>query len=122
MTQQTLSSMMRFLKGRQLPDAGTDAPIARVVKQGNKRIVTFGDGTRKTYTKANLVAQFNKRLQQDQAKMAVRSIRFVDEKRKSVKVTIGGKQKGERKTYSSRGHALRAVERAYPHTRGFYVV
>ena len=117
------SSLERYLKHKSLPQAPTQAPVKAIEKFGDRRIVTFQDGTRKTYTHNDLVKQFNARLQADQAAIAMKSIR--ETAGGKHRVTIGGTEKGERKEYQHRGSAVNAVKRAYPMAakvnKGFYV-
>ena len=121
------SSLERYLRLKSLPAAPTAAPVKAIEKFGDKRIVTFQDGTRKTYTKQDLVRQLNSRLQTEQASIAMRSIRKTPDG--THRVTIGGAEHGERKEFVHRGHAVNAVKRAYPKAvktevkgKGFYVV
>ena len=113
------SSLQRYLEGKHLPTYEA-APVKRIEKKGTDRIVTFEDGTKKVYTERRLLSLFHKRLQTDQAKKALRSIRQTPNK--TFKVTIGGNVKGERKEFKHRGHALNAIKKAYPESKGFYVL
>ncbi len=106
------SSLQRYLQGKSLPNANTESPVKRIEKRGSERIVTFADGTRQTFSKAGLVSQFTSRLQTEQAKAALKSIRETPQG--THKVTIGGRVEGERREVRYQGHAVNAVRKAYP--------
>jgi hypothetical protein len=115
----SISNLQRYLEARQLHGAPTSAPVKQITKRGGWRTVHFEDGTKQTYSKRQLVNRFNVTLQRDQAKMAVKSVRQM--KDGTATAMIGGKQRGERRKYSSPQSALRAIRRAYPKAKDFYV-
>ena len=107
-----ISNLARYLAGQRLQGAETTSPVKQVYKRGEFRTVEHQDGTRTTYTKRQLMNRFNSTLQTNQAKLALKSIKRMEDH--TARVTLGGSQRGERKTYVSVPAAKAAVKRRYP--------
>lgn len=105
-----LSSTNRYLVGKRLPQ--TASAIEMVTKRGGKRTVHLADGSKLTMTARVLKNKFNAVLQGNQKNSAMRSIRSGPDN--TTLARIGGKTKGETRTYKTVRGAKAAITRRYP--------
>ncbi len=111
MRPETRSRTEEWLKNRTMP-GNNPSPVAQVtIARDGSRIVKHDDGTTTKYTQATLRNAFNKMLRQDQGMKALKGIRVLPSGK--AKATIGGSERGERKTYTTKRGAVNAVKRAY---------
>lgn len=101
------SSMTRFLKGKVIP--GQPGAVVNITVKGNTRLVSLSTGEVVKKDKRTILKAFHQVLAKEQATKAKKSIRVAPDGKASV--TLGGTQKGVRKTYASKANALRAIER-----------
>jgi hypothetical protein len=103
------SNTESFLKGKYFP--GLPSPVRRVEKQGDTRVITDSRGNTLKVTKKKLLGAFNQVLAYHQKVETLKTVRTLPNYRATV--MLGGRLKGERKTYSSKENAFRAVDRRY---------
>jgi hypothetical protein len=103
------SDTIRFLKGKKV--AGLPAPVAQVLKWGEKRVVVDAEGHRQTVTQERLKTMFNQAMAQYQYLDLRKTVHTRPDGTASV--ILGGREKGERKVYVSREAALQALNRRY---------
>lgn len=103
------SSTERYLKGKRLP--GLDSKVSKIFARGPERIVVLADRTRITYDKSGLKKQMQVVMSESQKVAMSRTLRRQPDG--TVRMTIGGAQKGVRKTYVSEAAARSALTRRY---------
>lgn len=103
------SNSLGYLKGKTYP--GHSGTVKDVRVDGNVRIVTLSNGTTIRTTKKTLFQNLTTVLSQHQAAVARQSMRV--KANGLVNVTIGGKIKGERKSYANKAAAKAAITRHY---------
>ena len=99
-----------FLSGKPYPGAN-GGKVKTVVKKGNLRIITLNNGQVIRTNKQGLMTSFHRVLTAHQAIGAKKSVRTNPDGTTSV--TIGGAEKGERRTYDTLALAKSAITRAY---------
>jgi hypothetical protein len=102
------SSTERYLKGKIYP--GTDSKISSVEKEGAVRVIHLKKGGQVTVSKEQLRAVMSDIMSAEQKADMLKTMRKTS---KGVSVTIGGTEKGERKTYKTAAAAKAAVSRYY---------
>ena len=103
------SNLEAYLKGKTLPNQ--EAPVKAIYRFGDRRIVVTKTGERETMSTNKLHQQFVQVLAEHQKTSMMKTLRRLSDGRASVQ--IGGKEKGERKTYASVAGAKAAVARHY---------
>lgn len=101
------SSTVRFLKGRKV--AGLDSPVKSVEVRGDRRTIITETGERRTVSKQVLTNMLHKAIGAQQLASALRSIR--ERPDGTAAITLGGAERGERKTYVSAAAARQAAHR-----------
>lgn len=109
MAQVTKSSMVRFLKGKVIP--GQPSAVVDIAVKGNLRLVTLKNGHILRKSKADMLEAFQTVLSAEQKLKAKKSLRVAPDGTTSA--TIGGTEKGSRKTYKTKAGALKAINRHY---------
>lgn len=103
------SSSARYLRGKTFP--GTTLTVTDVTVNGPKRLVHLSDGSVKEFkTAAGFKKQLYDIMAKNQLATAMRGIRHTAQ---GVTATIGGKLRGERRIYSSKGRAVAALNKIY---------
>jgi hypothetical protein len=106
------SSSERFMVGRPLPGAESEAPVKKVeVINRATRQVTLADGTVTILPKEEYVKKFNSAIQAESKTNAMKSIRKGPDGK--FHATIGGKAKGIVKTYTTKPRAEAAITKRY---------
>lgn len=104
----TQSSANRYLKGKIHPETGEK--IKSVEKDGAIRIIHLTGGKTKTVSKQGLTKVIDEVMSAEQKAAMTKTIRKT---KNGVNVTIGGHEKGERKSYKTEAAAKAALSRYY---------
>ena len=110
--QEKQSRTVAYLKGKRLD--GTGKTVEDVQVKGTQRIVTFKDGSHEVMHRDAFMDKFIHTMNRHQAASSKRGMRKLPGGK--VAITLGGKQRGERKIYSSESEATKALSRKYGNT------
>lgn len=103
------SSSTRFLKGRTI--AGLSQPVKTVLARGDQRTIVTEGGERLTVSKRKLTSLLHSAIGAEQLSNSLRSVRTNSDG--TAAITIGGSERGTRKTYISTKAAQAAAHRYY---------